>query len=288
MLNINRLGDALGAEITGIKLGNLEDEDVNALKNALFEHNVVCIRDQHDFTPDQHVALTKRLGEIHEYVLNQFSLPSHPQVLVLSNETDANGKAAGIKDGAQYWHTDTSYEARPLWFTILRAIKLPVKDGVTLGDTLFASTAAAYDALSDEMKHKLDGLTNVHSYNTYTKVRQGREAVRGKLSQEQIDKTPDRIHPVIRTHPTSGRKCLFINEGYSIKICELAEPESRALLDELFEHIKDPAFAYRHHWQPGDVLIWDNPQTQHCAIGDYDVPLYRTMYRTATQGPVPF
>lgn len=287
MFNINRLEDALGAEITGITLGDFDDTGIETLKAALFEHNVVCIRNQHDFTPDQHIALTKRLGEIHEYVLNNYCLPNHPEILVLSNEIDEQGRAIGVKDGAQYWHTDTSYEERPLWFSILRAIKLPEKDGTTLGNTLFASTAASYDALSDDMKNKLEGLKNVHSYNTYTKVRPGREKVRGKLTQKQIDNTPDRIQPVIRTHRANGRKCLFVNEGYSIKICDLPEGESEDLLEELFKHINNPKFTYRHHWQPGDVLIWDNPQTQHCLIGDYDVPLTRTMYRTATRGPIP-
>lgn len=288
MLAINRLADALGAEITGIQLSELDDDALQDLKAAVYEHGVLCIRDQSNLTPEHHVAFTKRMGELHQHVLNQFSLPDHPEVLVLSNETDDQGNAVGIKDGAQYWHTDISYEKEPLSFSILRAIKLPEKDGTILGDTMFVSTGAAYEALSNEMKERLQGLTSVHSYTTYTKARQGREKIRGKTTQEQKDRVPDSIHPVVRTHPETGRKCLYVNEGFSIKICELPEDESQSLLDELFEHIKKPEFLYRHHWQPGDVLIWDNPQTQHCAVGDYDVPLYRTMNRTAVKGSVPF
>jgi taurine dioxygenase len=291
MLTINPLGDALGAEITGIKLGALDGGALEELKAALYTHGVLCIRDQNDLTPEHHVAFTKRMGDLHQHVLNQFTLADHPAVLVLSNETDDDGNLIGIKDGAQYWHTDISYEKEPLSFSILRAIKLPKKDGEILGDTMFASTSAAYEALPGDMKQRIKNLKSMHSYTTYTKARQGREAVRGKTTQEQKDKVPDNSHPIVRTHPETGRKCLYVNEGFSIKICDMPEAESRNLLDELFAHIKKPAFIYRHHWQPGDVLIWDNPQTQHCAVGDYghyDPPLYRTMNRTAVKGSAPF
>ena len=288
MLTINLLGKAVGAEITGVELGDLDNDALDELKSALYEHGVICIRDQENLTPDQHIAFTKRMGELHQHVLNQFSLKDHPEILVLSNETDAEGNLIGIKDAAQYWHTDISYEKEPLSFSILRAIKLPEKDGKILGDTMFASTGAAYEALPDNMKQRLANLKSVHSYTTYTKARQGREAVRGKTTQEQKDRVPDNTHPVVRTHPETGRKCLYVNEGFSIGIFDMPEDESQHLLDELFAHIKKPGFIYRHHWQPGDVLIWDNPQTQHCAIGDYDAPLFRTMNRTAVKGSAPF
>jgi taurine dioxygenase len=288
MLTINLLGKAVGAEITGVELGDLDNDALDELKSALYEHGVICIRDQENLTPDQHIAFTKRMGELHQHVLNQFSLKDHPEILVLSNETDAEGNLIGIKDGAQYWHTDISYEKEPLSFSILRAIKLPEKDGKILGDTMFASTGAAYEALPDDMKQRIANLKSVHSYTTYTKARQGREAVRGKTTQEQKDRVPNNTHPVVRTHPETGRKCLYVNEGFSIGIFDMPEDESQHLLDELFAHIKKPGFIYRHHWQPGDVLIWDNPQTQHCAVGDYDVPLFRTMNRTAVKGSAPF
>ena len=288
MLTINLLGKAVGAEITGIELGDLDNDALDELKSALYGHGVICIRNQENLTPSQHIAFTKRMGELHQHVLNQFSLKDHPEILVLSNETDAEGNLIGIKDGAQYWHTDISYEKEPLSFSILRAIKLPEKDGEILGDTMFASTGAAYEALPDNMKQRLANLKSVHSYTTYTKARQGREAVRGKTTQQQKDRVPDNTHPVVRTHPETGRKCLYVNEGFSIGIFDMPEDESQHLLDELFAHIKKPDFIYRHHWQPGDVLIWDNPQTQHCAVGDYDVPLFRTMNRTAVKGSAPF
>ena len=112
--------------------------------------------------------------------------------------------------------------------------------------------------------------------------------IRGETSAEQKTRVPDSVHPVVRTHPENGRKCLYVNEGFTIGICGVPEEEGRALLKELFGHIKKPEFMYRHRWQPNDVVIWDNVQTQHCAVGDYDLPLVRTMHRTAVTGSVPF
>ena len=287
MLTINRRGKALGAEVTGINLSNIDNDSLEMLKAALNEHAVLCIRDQQELSPEGQIAFANQLGTIHEHILDQFAHEGHPEILVLSNETDENGNLIGIKDGAQYWHSDTSYEKAPLGISILRAGKLPEKDGKILGDTMFASTWKAYEALSDDMKHRIADLKAVHSYTTFTKARQGRENVRGKTTQEQKDRVPDSIHPVVRTHPENGRKCIYVNEGFTIKICDMSEDESRKLLDTLFEHVKKPESMYCHQWQPGDVLMWDNPQTQHCAVGDYDAPLYRTMYRTALKGTVP-
>ena len=287
MLATNCLGQALGAEVIGLKLSNVNDSAIEELKAALNEYGVLCIRDQQGLSPVEQIAFANQCGTIHEHILDQFAHEGHPEILVLSNETDDDGNLIGIKDGAQYWHSDTSYEKAPLGISILRAGKLPEKDGKILGDTKFASTWKAYEALPDDMKHRIADLKAVHSYITFTKARQGREKIRGKTTQEQKDRVPDSIHPVVRTHPENGRKCIYVNEGFTIKICDMPEEESRKLLDTLFEHVKKPEFMYRHQWQPGDVLMWDNPQTQHCAVGDYDVPLYRTMYRTALKGSVP-
>ena len=291
MLSVHRLGKALGAEITGMELGALNGGGLDSLKSALYEHGVICIRDQSRLTPEQQIAFTRKLGELHQHVLGQYALEGHPEILVASNETDVAGNAIGILDAGQYWHTDISYEERPLSFSLLRAIKLPEQDGTILGDTQFVSTAASYDALDDAMKKRIGGLKAVHSYTTLTKARQGREKIRGKTSKAQKNTVPDSVHPVVRTHPDTKRKCLYVNEGFTVRICDIPEDESEALLEELFEHIKQPAFMYRHQWQPNDVVIWDNVQTQHCAVGDYshiDPPLYRTMHRTAVKGSVPF
>ncbi|MEQ8193853.1 MAG: TauD/TfdA family dioxygenase [Rhodospirillales bacterium] len=282
------LGEALGAEITGIDIAETDAAGLEALKAAAFEHAVLCIRGQKSLTPEQQIAFTRNLGELHQHVLSHLALEGYPEILVASNETDENGKPIGIKDAGQYWHTDISYEKRPLSFSLLRAIKLPEKDGKILGDTQFASTWRAYEALPDAMKRRLADLKAVHSYTTYTEARKGRIKIRGETKQDQKARVPDNIHPVVRTHPENGRQCLYVNEGFTIQICGMAEDESKDLLAELFAHIKRPEFLYRHRWQPDDLVIWDNVQTQHCAVNDYDVPRLRTMHRTSVVGSVPF
>ncbi|MEX2451246.1 MAG: TauD/TfdA family dioxygenase [Rhodospirillales bacterium] len=284
---LSPLGKALGAEITGIDIADLSPNALRDLKAAAYDHAVLCIRDQKRLTPDQQIAFTRQLGELHQHVLSHLALHGHPEILVASNETDETGKPIGIKDAGQYWHTDISYEKRPLSFSLLRAIKLPERDGKILGDTQFVSTWRAYEALPGDIKRRLEGLKAIHSYTTYTAARKGREKIRGETPQDQKARVPDNTHPIVRTHPENGRKCLYVNEGFTIGVCGLPEAESTELLAELFEHIKKPEFLYRHRWRPHDVVIWDNVQTQHCAVKDYDLPLIRTMHRTSAVGTVP-
>jgi taurine dioxygenase len=174
--------------------------------------------------------------------------------------------------------------AEPSRCSLLYAVEVPMQDGQPRGDTVFASTAAAYDALSPEMKARLQGLRAVHSYayRYYKLTDAGKE--RPRLSEEQTARTPDVVHPVVATHPRTGRKCLFVNEGFTTKIVGMAEDESRRLLDELFAHVRKPQFLYRHKWAVGDLLMWDNVSTQHFAVADYKLPLRRRMQRTTVTG----
>jgi taurine dioxygenase len=180
----------------------------------------------------------------------------------------------------------------------LYAVEVPVKGGRTLGDTRFASTTAAYAALPENIKRKLQGLTNVHSYVYYrTKNRQaqqeeqaagGRVVTEYELSEEQLKSVPEVEVPVVRTHPVTKRQGLFVNEAHTSRIIGLPEEESDALLEQLCRHIVQPDFIYTHSWQPGDLLMWDNAAVQHKATFDYDLPLRRLMYRTTVRGSVPF
>lgn len=146
---------------------------------------------------------------------------------------------------------------------------------------------AAYAALPEATRQRLSGRRAVNSYiHGYSRER--KSGPRPQLTEEQKKKTPDIEHPAVRTHPYSGRKCLFVNEGYTTQIVGMDAPESTALLSELFSHIKNPEFVYRHQWQIGDLLIWDNCATQHCAVGDYALPLRRLMERTTVCGTAPF
>jgi taurine dioxygenase len=209
--------------------------------------------------------------------------PEHPEIYVLSNIIE-NGKPVGIKDAGNYWHTDLSYTRAPSRGSIMYAIEVPEKDGAPLGDTQFASTAAAYDALSPELKEKLQGLKAIHRFwDRYLRERKaaGSDVM---ISDERRAGTPDVVHPVVRTHPFTGRKCLYVNEGFTVGIVGMPEDESRALLKELFAHCTKPEFTYRHQWRVGDIVMWDNCATLHRATVDYALPQRRLMQRTTLTG----
>jgi taurine dioxygenase len=162
-----------------------------------------------------------------------------------------------------------------------------VKDGIALGDTLFAGASAAYEALPKELKHKLDGKRAVHSY-VHTYDRKVREFDRTPIEKESRTAPPDVLHPVVRTHPFTGKKCLYVNQGYTTRIEGLSKEESDRILEFLFEHITKREFVYRHRWQRGDLLMWDNCLVQHKAVFDYEAPLRRRMERTTITGTVPY
>jgi taurine dioxygenase len=158
-----------------------------------------------------------------------------------------------------------------------------VRDGVVLGETMFASAAWAYDTLPEPMRMRLSGLAAIHRYGDRYRMQQAAGG-RGALSEEQLKKVPDVRHPVIRPHPVTGRKVLFVNEGFTAFIEGMAEDESVRVLPELYRHITRPDVLYQHSWRAGDLLIWDNCLTQHRAVRNYDLPLRRLMHRTTVAG----
>jgi taurine dioxygenase len=194
-----------------------------------------------------------------------------------------------VADAGRYWHTDLSYVREPSRCSLLYAREVPVAaDGRVLGDTLFASTAAAYDALPAPMKARIADLKAVHRYGDRYDRMEKSGGVRDALSEEQRQQTPDVVHPVVRTHPITRRKCLYVNEGFTVSILGLPEDEGSDLLAELSAHAHKAEFVYRHHWRRGDLLMWDNCQTQHLAVGDYALPQRRLMHRTTVKGSAPF
>ena len=195
-----------------------------------------------------------------------------------------NGRNIGLPDAGQYWHSDLSYMANPSRCSLLYALEVPVKDGVVLGETLFASAAHAYDTLPESTKARLASLRAIHRYGDRYKKQQAAGG-RGALTEEQLKRVPDVGHPVVRAHPFTGRNVLFVNAGFTVEVEGLPRTESDALLQELFSHITRPDALYRHRWRTGDLLMWDNCLTQHRAIRDYDLPLRRRMHRTTVAGP---
>ncbi len=283
---VRSLGAALGAEITGIDLAQaLSDVDLASIYRAFLDHQVVVFRDQ-QLTPEQHIAFSRNFGEIDINVRSRFNKPGHPEIFVVSNIIE-NGQPIGVNDAGRYWHTDHCYVAEPSRCSLLYALEIPQQPGQSLGDTLFASTTAAYDSLPDDLKQTLAGKHAVNSYR-YTYERKVNEFERTPLADEGRSAPPDIEHPVVRTHPDTGKPCLFVNEGYTTHITGMPADDSRRVLDFLFDHLQQPAHVYRHSWRPNDLLLWDNCATQHKAVFDYALPLRRRMERVTIRGSAPY
>jgi len=272
----------LGAEIRGLDLAELpDDETLRAIESVFHDRGVVVFRDQ-QVTEEQHIAFSRCFGTLEIHVATQYLKPGHPEILVLSNVIE-NGQHIGVPDGGQHWHSDLSYVLNPSRCSLLYAREVPMQDGRALGDTLFASAAHAYDTLSEPLKEQLETARAVHSYAERYKRSQdttGREP----LSDEQRKRVPDTCHPVIRAHPVTGRKVLFVNEGFTAYVEGMPKTKSDLLLQGLFAHLVRPEGVYTHHWQRGDLLMWDNCLVQHRAVGDYALPLRRVMHRTTVAG----
>ena len=294
-LSVIRLGKHLGAEIRGIDLSQPLDDDTFArIAKAFFDNEVIVFRNQ-KITPEQQIAFTRRFGVLEQHVRKEHRLDGYPEILIVSNVLNEQGKAIGVEDAGRFWHSDLSYKREPSLLSALYALEVPVRNGVVLGQTDFASTTTAYDALSSDMKQKVEGLKNVHSYRFYRAKNmeaQKEEQARGQrtvqehvLTPEQLASVPDSEAPIARTHPVTGRKGLFINEAHTSHIPGLAKAEADALLAQLCAHVIKPEFRYTHQWQAGDLLMWDNAAAQHKANFNYDLPLRRVMHRTTVRGP---
>jgi taurine dioxygenase len=298
MFQVNKLGKHLGAEITGLDLSApMDDATFEAFAKAFFENEVVVVRDQ-KLTHEQQIAFTKRFGILEKHVRKESRLADYEELFVISNIVGENGKPIGAIDAGRFWHSDLSYKDQPSMLSALYSVEIPVRDdGVVLGNTDYASTTAAYDALPEATKKMLEGLKAVHSYRYYRmKNREGQiiEAKNGgrmiedaPLTEEQLASVPDVAPPIVRTHPATGRKCLFVNEAHTSHIVGMSKEESDEILNSLYKHIVQPEFRYLHKWRVGDFLMWDNCSAQHKANFDYKLPLRRLMYRTTVRGAVP-
>src|SRR5262245_3702146 len=298
MITINRIGKHLGAEIAGVDLSKpISDDTFAQVQKAFYDNQVVVFRKQ-KLTPEQQIGFTRRFGTLEQHVRKEHRLEGYPEILIVSNVLNSEGKAIGVEDAGRFWHSDLSYKQVPSLLSALYAIEVPVQNGVVLGNTSFASTTAAYEALPEPMKKRLQDLKNVHSYVYYRGKNiqaQKEEQARGDrvvqehaLTQEHLQQVPDAESPIVRTHPVTGRKGLFINEAHTSHIVGLPKADSDKLLKDICQHIIKPEFQYEHHWQAGDLLMWDNCAAQHKANFNYRLPLRRLMYRTTVRGSAPF
>ena len=281
--DIRPLAGPLGAEVIGLDLSRpVNTEDFRRIHQAHLDHHVLVFRDQATLTPDQHVAFSGRFGPLQIHVLNTFALPGHPEVLIVSNILE-NGKPIGLGDAGVFWHSDLSYKEKPSLGSLLHAHELPAEGG----DTLFANQHLAWDSLSAELKKTIAPLKAEHHYLARYAELQARSPWRPNLSPEQVAQVKPVAQPVVRTHPESGRKALFVSEHFTTRILGVPEDESRALLAELFAHSVQPQFQYRHRWQPHDLVFWDNRSVLHLAAGTPD-HLRRKLYRVTIEGDVAF
>jgi taurine dioxygenase len=270
---------ALGAEIRGVDLAQpIDDATFATIERTFAERGVIFFRDQ-CVTPEQQVAFTRRFGEIEYNVFGErWSVPGNPEIVVVSNITQ-DGQPIGVRRAGENWHSDMCYSARPPRGTMLYALEVPDLFGLPLGDTEFASAAAAWDALPEPTKRRIDGRRAVFDFT-------GRKRAFAP-KQSEIDRYPPVRHPVVRTHPVTGRKCLYVMRDDCVGIEGVDAAEAEALIAALADHIVKPAFVYRHQWRPGDLLMWDNCMVQHRAIQDYDMPQRRLMHRTTMGGAAP-
>ena len=286
-LDIRPFDAALGAEVHGVDLSrDIDGETFAAIERTWNEHSVLLFRDQ-AIDAARHLAFSRRFGDLEVHVLDQYLHPEHPEILIVSNVMDGD-RHVGIYDAGRYWHSDLSYMAVPSRGSLLHAIEVPHDaEGRPLGDTLFTSTTAAYDALSPETKRRISGLSAEFSLAN----RHARLVADGDpdaaLSDTHREKAPPVVHKVVRTHPITGRRGIYVNEGQTSRILGLPDDEARDLLHELCTHCTRPEFVYRHRWRTGDLLMWDNIPTQHLAICDYALPQRRYMHRTTLRGTPP-
>lgn len=285
-LTMTRLAEPIGAEIHGVDLAaGVSDQAYAFIRDALNEYSVIVLRGQ-DITPDQQKQFARQLGEMRTSFYNRYGVPEHPELTIVSNIT-RDGEAIGIADAGMLWHTDGSYLKTPDMYTVLYGVQIPQLDGKPLGDTVFASTWRAYEALPQEMKARLAGLRAVHSFTSHMEKKRAKgQLKRAALTAEQRAALPDVDHPVVRRHPVNGRPCLFVTEGHTSAIAGLPQAQSDELLEFLTRHVQRPEFQYRHSWKPGDLIVWDNCAVQHLAVFDYgDIP--RRLHRAGILGPVP-
>ncbi|GCD52546.1 taurine dioxygenase [Acetobacter pasteurianus] len=270
------LSPAIGAIISGVNLAqSLTAKTESRLRELLLQHQVLFFRNQ-SITPRQQRNFAQRFGPLHQHPIYP-TVADVPEIIVLDTEQN------DLKDNA-LWHTDVTFSQTPPLGAVLAARHLPPSGG----DTLWASATAAYDALSDGMKLRLEHLTALHDFtHSFPLSRFGRTEAEKQKWLRTREQQPPVEHPVIRIHPETNKRAIFVNEGFTTEVCGLEIEESAALLRFLFQHLSKPEFSVRWTWREGDVAFWDNRATQHYAVDDYR-PHRRIMHRATILGDRPF
>ena len=286
-LHVRPLTGRIGAEIRGIDLaGEIDESTIADIRDALLAHKVVFFPAQH-LNADQHSAFGRRFGELTAAHPVIPGIAGHPEVFEIdytkSRELYATyGDLTERQERGVHWHTDVTFVERPPLGSILNAIVIPPAGG----DTLWSNQVAAYEGLSESLQRFLDGLTAVHSgKEQFSRILASRETD-VEWDGSVYDQLQPVVHPVVRTHPETGERALFVNPGFTSHIVELARPESDALLAYLYQHSTKPEFTVRYHWTAGDLAFWDNRATQHAVVGDFG-DQHRVIQRVTIRGDKP-
>jgi taurine dioxygenase len=269
-IEIQKLTPTIGAEIGGVDLrSDLSDAVIHAIRQALLDYRVVFFRDQ-SISSEQHIAFGRRFGEleVHPFTPNK---PGHPEIILL-----VNGEKN--KSRINVWHSDVTWRLEPSLGSILRAVEVPE----TGGDTVWTNTVSAYEGLSDAVKQRISPLFAIHDFSHSF----GRGMAPEQLAAMQ-KQYPQSRHPVVRTHPETGEKALYVNAAFTRQIEGLQEEESQRLLHFLYEQARIPEYQIRFQWRPGSIAFWDNRSTQHYPVSDY-WPARRAMERVTVVGDRPF
>ena len=282
-VKIQRMSEAIGAEIQGIDLSRpLDDDDVTKIRDAILENAIVLFRNQ-EITIQQQLAFAKHFGDLEMHLVRSDAHPDFPEVYVLSNIVE-NGEMIGTPPTRQSgaWHNDYAYKQIPASVSCLSAKLVPEQGG----DTMFANMYAAYDALPEAMKVRIDGL----KWRTEPAKRMELLYRDRSMSDEELASIPDFAHPLVRTHPESGHKALFLgmSNPASCEIVGLQQDEGRKLLGELRAFATEDRFVFSQHWQAGDVMLWDNRATIHRATPWDHVKYQRLAYRVVVKGDLPY
>jgi len=278
-MNVTPSGQTLGATIDGLDLSKpLSQPAFDEVVRALGQYSVIRFPNQ-KLSGRNLADFSAQFGDLEVNVANAYQEPGLPEVMILSNIVE-NGKPIGLADAGQDWHTDMSYSSTIAFANVLYALKVPRRGGKALGSTAFCNMHAAYDGLPAELKQRLQGMTVLHDFNKFwDMMRRERGSTRPPLTEAQRKAKPPVSHPIFLTHPLTGRKVLYANPGYSIRINELPQKESDEMLEFLFAHQTKPEYQYVFSWQEGDVLMWEDFGTIHNAIPDYGPEEHRLIKR---------
>jgi len=279
VLSIRELKPGFGAEALDVKIASSSPPELAALVSAFHQHGALLIRNQ-QMKPQELESFMRLFGELEEHTLKENCLAEHPYIYILSNRK-VNGKLIGAHNDGIGWHTDYSYKAEPVMCTMLFAKEVPEEGG----DTIIADCCAAYQKLAYDTKTKLNNLVLHHSYKYFMETREYNQTLLSKALQKE---NPDVFHPLIRTHPTDGRKALWVSTGTVKEVVGMSVAEGLQLIDELVNFVTQDRFTYRHKWQKGDILIWDNRCTLHTGTLYDDEKYIREMHRMWIKGNKPF